>query len=83
MRILKGHYRTESGMLEIGTLHVEQTDGVWHLSYPSPRYPIKAERFAVCQGVTGIEITSAGGAWEFCPDEGECERIGMPVSETV
>lgn len=81
MRIMKGHYRTESGVLEIGTLGVEQTDGVWHLCYPSPCDPIKAERITVCQGITAIEITGAG-AWEFLPDKGECERIGMPISET-
>lgn len=76
VHILKGHYRNESGSLEVGTL-VLHKDGSRLLDETGGI--ISAAEYKVAQGVVGTEIVSDRGVWEFLPDDGECERVGLPI----
>lgn len=60
--------RLQGGNLEPGQLIVEEVHG----GDSRGGFPIKASHYAVAEGVTGVEITSA----EPC----ECERLGLSVA---
>lgn len=79
MKIINGHYRDASGLLEPGSLHLEEFDGQWRGAHSGHR--LFARRYAVATGIRAIEITSPDALTEFVPDAGECERIGMPVTD--
>lgn len=77
MYIIKGHYVTDSGTLEAGTLLVERnTDH--YIDFVGGR--ITAKRFAVTKDISDIELTSATSSWTFIPAGGELKRIGMAVT---
>jgi hypothetical protein len=75
--IVKGHYRQDGGYLERGTLLLEKNGAVFRDTNLGGI--LTASRYKVTSDIAGIEITSSLGAWEFVPDDGECDRIGMPV----
>lgn len=70
---LKGHYRDESGNLNHGRLLVSVDDFSSHTGVS-----LSAHEYRIAGDNLGIEIRGLGD--NFLPDEGECERIGMPVS---
>lgn len=75
-RILKGHYRTESGALEQGKLLITNDGGQFGDEYGNR---IDATHYKAAEGVDAIEITGPMVGWRFVPDAGECERVGMEV----
>ena len=86
---IRGCYPDDAGRVGADTaLPVERdTAGVWR--DPASGSPLRARRYVICDGLTGVEIVSAateteqrdgmGFAWAFWPDAGECERVGLPV----
>ncbi len=89
--LIRGHMRAEDGTIGPRfALHVHEMLGRWH-AIPGPQ-PIRAESYAICGDLRGVQIVSdataeeqqdgLGFAWEFLPDPGEFERTGMPVRET-
>lgn len=78
MRIIKGHYRNDSGTLSIGTLMVDSVDGRFFEAESGAT--LEARRYSVSNEIEGIEIISPDSCIEFLPNEGEAERIGMPVA---
>lgn len=76
MYILQGHYRDEQGLMEIGRLLVGMHEGR-HVD-PYTNAPLRASLYEIVKGDWTVEIIGSGCA-VFCPDRGECERIGMPV----
>lgn len=78
MKILKGDWVSESGLLERGELMVELVDGN-KITDVHDGVQLIVERYAVCDGVTGVSITSPMGAWEFSPDQSELDRVGLTV----
>lgn len=86
--LIRGHMRADDGTIGPRfALHVQTVRGRWH-AVPGPE-PIRAEAYAICDDLRGVQIVSdateaerrdgIGFAWEFLPDPGECERVGMPV----
>lgn len=77
MHIIKGHYRNDSGALEVGTLMVDRVGK----SYIDAQggFRLFAENYAVTSDTQGVQVTSPDAAFEFLPDAGELDRIGMPV----
>ncbi len=78
-------------------LGVERRGGRWHLagrddpiraeSYVvasgiSPKCPCDLRGVQIVSDATEAEARRGlGFAWEFLPDPGECERVGLPVLE--
>lgn len=80
MRILKGHYRNQQGLMERSTLMVEPADGGWRDVHTGGMY--KAQEHADDPGAIEIidQWTDTDAVYRaFVPDAGECERIGMPI----
>jgi len=77
---LRGQYREDDGTLELGTLDIEAKNGTFLDNSIGVVGTLTARRYAEGGGNTSIQITSSVGAWQFVAAEGECERIGMPVS---
>jgi hypothetical protein len=42
--------------------------------------PVTAKRYAMCDGVLAVSITNALACGSFEPNEGECERVGLPIT---
>lgn len=75
--ILKGHFRQGDGQLESGRLRLERTaNGDFLDRY---QHKVSAWRYTIAGDLTGVQVESAGAVWEFLPDDGECERVGMPI----
>ena len=74
---IRGNFVEPDGLMgRRAELYVERT----------PRGVVHVETGAVLQAVRVIEswgsymrISSADVGWGFCPDGGECERVGMPI----
>jgi len=77
---LAGHYRRDDGRLVEGVLTLDfDPANDQHVTCTSGS-PVKARRYRTA-GVECIEIKAEGQPWEFLPDEGECERIGLTQSK--
>ncbi len=75
---LTGHYRQDCGSLESGILLVEKIGGRFYHA-EGLASEIVATEFQVTDSIIGTEIT--GTVFEFLPDNGECERIGMTIAK--
>ncbi|TWC12498.1 MULTISPECIES: hypothetical protein [unclassified Pseudomonas] len=77
IRIMKGHYREEGGSLTPGSLTLidMQDKGVCAENGGE----VRARRYQVTGEVEGLELYGNEIAFVFLPDEGECERVGIPV----
>lgn len=78
MHIIKGHFRDESGMLQVGTLMVDMLNSGLFFEVETG-FRLEAKRYAITKEYEGVEITSPDAVWEFLPDDGELDRIGMPI----
>mgnify|MGYP000936596360 CR=1 FL=1 len=76
--ILMGDYETDGGLMERGRLIVHVRDGKYTDEYGAKISA--AEIWVVRPKVKGIRVTCADSGWQFVPDAGECERIGLPVA---
>jgi hypothetical protein len=74
---LRGHWRQKGGSLAAGTFSVMRDGADW---FDGEGYgvPLIARRYQITPNISGIEIVGAG---EFLPDDGECERVHMPVRD--
>lgn len=78
-RIITGHYRQEGGSLEPGKLLVLVKQDGTVLSETGGA--IKARSFVVTEDITSIELYGDTIAFDFEPDVGECERVGIPINQ--
>lgn len=74
VRVLKGHYREEDGSLTQGSLVLIDVPGK---AICTEEGPASRSSFKDSTGVEGVELYDLD--FEFLPDEGECERVGIPV----
>lgn len=77
VRVLKGHYREEGGSLTQGSLVLIDVPGKGICTEGGLQ--LRARRYKVATGVEGIELYGPEIGFDFLPDEGECERVGIPV----
>lgn len=78
-RIITGHYRQEGGSLEPGRLLVLVDQDGTVLSESGGE--IKARTYQAADGVKGVELHGNTIAFDFLPDDGECERVGIAISQ--
>lgn len=77
-RILKGHWVSESGQLQQGTLIVEVSGlGIAYDADLGGGEELTARVESQGGGVVADAITN--GCWSFLADAGECERAGIVV----
>lgn len=77
IRIIKGHYREEGGSLTPGSLTVIDMPGQGLCSENGGE--VRARRYQVAGEIEGLELYGPDIAFDFLPNEGECERVGIPV----
>lgn len=79
---IQGHFREEGGSLSAGRLYLRRDAGGWYdpdMQLPGqPDIYVTARQYRITADIMGIEIEGCGGQ-PFLPDDGECERIGLPV----
>lgn len=77
IRSIRGHYREEGGSLTPGSLVLIEVSGKGVCTEGGGL--VRARRFKVAEGVECVELYGPEIGFEFFPDEGECERVGIPV----
>lgn len=77
IRSIKGHYRDQGGSLNQGSLVLVDVPGKGICTEGGLQ--VRARRFRANDGVDGIELYGPDIGFDFLPDEGECEREGIPV----
>ncbi len=86
--VIRGHYDDDGRVGDRDTLRVERRgDRWWLLDGSMGDQPIRAERHRVAGDLTAVSIVcdatdaeqarGLGFAWDFLPEPGECERVGM------
>lgn len=74
---LRGNWINEDGTFERGSIQIERDGDVLRCDCGGM---LTAKIFAVVPGINDVNITSSHGAWAFCPDDGECERVGLAIT---
>lgn len=74
---IKGHYREEGGSLIEGSLVFIDVPGKGICTKDGA--PLRARRVKVSSTTECIELYGPQMGFNFLPDEGECERVGIPV----
>jgi len=77
LRSIKGHYREHDGSLTQGSLVLIHVPGKGICTEGGLK--IRARRFKAADGVNRVELYGPDIGFDFLPDEGECEREGIPV----
>ncbi|OLU25535.1 hypothetical protein BVH03_17990 [Pseudomonas sp. PA15(2017)] len=77
VRSIKGHFREQDGSLNQGSLVLIDVPGKGICTEGGRQ--VRARRFRASDGVNRIELYGSDIGFDFLPDEGECEREGIPV----
>jgi len=77
MNIIKGHHVKDGGILEAGRIFVDVIEGS----------AICAETGSLLTATNYTETWGSfteisNGVWQFEPDSGECERVGIEVKKS-
>lgn len=79
VRIIKGHYREEGGSLTQGSLVLIDVPGKGICTEGGGQ--LRARRYKTA-GVECVELYGPDIGFVFLPDDGECERGGIPFDST-
>jgi hypothetical protein len=81
---LIGYYREDSGTLVRARLYLRRDAHGWYdpaMQLPGlPMVYVTAGKYLITPDMTGAEINGCGGA-PFLPDDGQCERIGLEITD--
>lgn len=77
VRTIKGHYREEGGSLTPGSLTLIDMPDKGLCAENGGT--VRARRYQVTGEIEGLELYGDDIAFDFLPEEGECERVGIPV----
>lgn len=77
VRNINGHYREEDGSLTQGSLVFIDVPGKGICTEDGDQ--LRARRFKASSTTECVELYGSKIGFDFLPDEGECERVGIPV----